>query len=87
MHAWEEVLRETTSSLAGFETGRLEALVQRAEALANDAASQPTIFEMEHLGSLRDTLSALLGSTKQSIQFMHDLRVERKTRGFSQRNS
>ena len=87
MHAWEELLRETTSSLAGFESRKLEALALRAESLADDATSRPTLLEMEHLGRLRDTLSALLGSTKRSIQFMHDLGVERKTRGFSQLNS
>ena len=87
MHAWEELLRETTSSLAGFEARKLEALVQRAESLADDVTGQPTVLEMEHLGRLRDTLSTLLGSTKRSIQFMQDLRVERKTRGFSQLNS
>ena len=87
MHAWEALLRETTSSLGGFETRKLEALAQRAESLAHDAAGQLTILEIEHLSHLRDTLSALLGSTKRSIQFMHDLRVERTTRGFSNLNS
>jgi len=87
MHALEALLRETTSSLAGFEARKLEALAQRAESLAGDAASQPTILDMEHLSRLRDTLSALLVSTKRSIQFMHNLRVERKTCGFFNLNS